>query len=218
MIRHLMVANRGEIALRILRCATDLGLRTLAVASADDVTALHLRNTDRAHALPGSGPAAYPDSAALLEAARQAGCYAVHPGYGFLSESAEFARACAAAGLRFVGPTPEQLAALGDKAQARALAQRCEVPVLRGTPGAVTRDEAHAFLEALGRPIMIKALVGGGGRGIRLVRDAAALDEAYARCQSEALRAFGDGRVYLKQALTLARHIEVQVVGDGQGV
>ena len=217
MIRHLLVANRGEIALRILRCATDLGVRTLAVASADDATALHLRHADATHALPGSGPAAYLDSAALLAAARQAGCDAVHPGYGFLSESADFARACAAAGLRFVGPTPEQLVLLGDKAQARALAQRCGVPVLPGTSAAVTRDEAHAFLQALGQPVMIKALAGGGGRGIRLVRDAAALDEAYTRCQSEALRSFGDGRVYVEQALGRARHIEIQVLGDGQG-
>ena len=217
MIQHLLVANRGEIALRILRSATDLGMRTLAVASADDAAALHLRHADQAVALPGSGPAAYLDSVALLHAARQAGCDAVHPGYGFLSESAEFARACAAVGLRFVGPTPEQLASLGDKAQARALAQRSGVPVLSGTAGAVTRDEARAFLDALGRPIMVKALAGGGGRGIRLVRSADMLDEAYARCQSEALRAFGDGRVYVEQALTQSRHIEVQILGDGQG-
>lgn len=217
MIRHLLIANRGEIALRILRSATDLGLKTLAVASTDDAGALHLRHADAAHALPGSGPAAYLDSAALLQAAQQAGCDAVHPGYGFLSESAEFAQACADAGLRFVGPTPKQLAALGDKAQARTLAQQCGVPVLSGTPGAVTREEAHTFLQALGQPIMIKALAGGGGRGIRLVRSAETLDDAYARCQSEALRAFGDGRVYVEQALPRARHIEVQILGDGFG-
>ena len=217
MIRHLLVANRGEIALRILRTAADMGVRTLAVASADDSDSLHLRHAHQTHALAGHGPAAYLDGEQLVQAARQAGCDAVHPGYGFLSENADFARACAAAGLCFVGPAPEQLAVLGDKAQARALAQRCGVPVLRGTPGAITRDEARSFMAALGQPVMLKALAGGGGRGIRLVRETGALDEAYARCQSEALRAFGDDRVYAEQAFTDARHIEVQVLGDGQG-
>jgi acetyl/propionyl-CoA carboxylase alpha subunit/acetyl-CoA carboxylase carboxyltransferase component len=216
-IRNLLVANRGEIAVRVMRTAAEMGIATVAVASVDDQHSLHMARADSARILRGRGPPAYLDIEQIVAAAVDAGCDAIHPGYGFLSESAAFARACAKAGIAFVGPLPEHLELLGDKAQARALAIRCDVPVLAGTTSAVSLDEARAFMRSLGRPVMLKALSGGGGRGIRLVSSEQDLEGAYERCQSEALRSFGDGRVYVEQALMKARHIEVQILGDGSG-
>src|SRR5437763_14830180 len=163
-LARLLIANRGEIAIRIARAAADLGIQTVGVFAEDDATSLHRRHVDAARALRGSGPRAYLDVEQLLAAARDTGCDGVHPGYGFLSEQAEFARRCAEAGLVFVGPRPETLTLLGDKAAARALAERCGVPVLRGTSGPTSLEEARAFLAALGNggAGMGKALVGGG--------------------------------------------------------
>ena len=217
MIRQLLIANRGEIAVRVIRSAAEMGIRTVAVAPPDDAGSLHMRRADRSVVLKGQGPAAYLDAAQMLAHAAESGCDAIHPGYGFLSENAGFARACAKAGIVFVGPTPAQLDALGDKSAARALALRCDVPVLAGTASSVTLEQARDFMAALGGPVMVKALSGGGGRGIRLVSAPPELDAAYQRCQSEALRSFGDDRVYAEQALLHARHIEVQIVGDGTG-
>jgi acetyl/propionyl-CoA carboxylase alpha subunit/acetyl-CoA carboxylase carboxyltransferase component len=218
-LTRLLVANRGEIAVRILRAAAELGIETVAVYSEDDAESLHTRRADQAIALQGTGAAAYLDIAQIVSVAQTAGCDAIHPGYGFLSENAAFARACAAARLTFVGPSPETLALFGDKAQARALAERLGVPLLAGTSEATGLEEAHAFLDSLGEggAIMVKAIGGGGGRGIRAVRTPAELDAAYARCQSEAKSAFGNGDLYVERLLTNARHIEVQVVGDGSG-
>ena len=217
MIERLLVANRGEIAVRVIRTAAEMGIRTVAIAPPDDRLGLHMRQADDARTLSGQGASAYLDAEQIIRVARETGCGAIHPGYGFLSENAAFARACAKAGIRFVGPTPEQLYFLGNKAEARALAVRCDVPVLAGTTSAVSLAQARDFMCALGQPVMVKALSGGGGRGIRLVTSPDELDAAYQRCQSEALRSFGDERVYVEQALTKARHIEVQVVGDGSG-
>src|SRR5947207_2604883 len=144
---RLLIANRGEIAIRIARTAADLGIETVGVFAGDDATSLHRRHVDTAHALRGSGPRAYLDVEQLIAVARDTACDAVHPGYGFLSEQAAFARRCAEAGIVFVGPRPETLALLGDKAAARALAKRCRVPVPRGTKTAVNLDEARAFLD-----------------------------------------------------------------------
>ena len=213
-----LVANRGEIALRVIRAAADLGVRSVVVHSEDDADALPVRRADLAVALRGRGPAAYLDVEQVLDAALSSGCSAVHPGYGFLSEQAAFAEACAEQGLTFVGPPPAALAALGDKAEARAIATRCGVPVLQGTPDATSVDEALAFFDSLGGgAAMIKAIAGGGGRGMRVVSDRGDLPEAFARCESEARAAFGDGRLYIEQHVSGVRHVEVQVLGDHTG-
>ncbi len=213
-----LVANRGEIAVRVIRAAADLGVRSVVAHSEDDANTLAVRRADVSVALRGRGPAAYLDAEQILDAAVSTGCTAVHPGYGFLSEQASFAAACADRGLVFVGPLPAALASLGDKAHARAIAARCDVPTLRGTEHSTTLDEALAFFDALqGEPMMIKAIAGGGGRGMRVVRDPGSVADAFARCESEALAAFGDGRVYVEQLAEQVRHIEVQVLGDDHG-
>ncbi|UTP40270.1 carbamoyl-phosphate synthase large subunit [Phenylobacterium sp. LH3H17] len=219
-MKKLLIANRGEIAVRIARTAAEMGIATAAVYSQDDAASLHTRKTDEALALNGSGPAAYLDGAQILAAAQAAGCDAIHPGYGFLSENAAFARACAEAGVIFVGPSPETLELFGDKGAARALATRCDVPILPGTSGGTTLVEAQDFLAGLGEggAVMVKAVSGGGGRGMRPARSAAELGEAFERCASEAQAAFGDGSLYVEAFMARARHIEVQIVGDGQVV
>jgi acetyl/propionyl-CoA carboxylase alpha subunit/acetyl-CoA carboxylase carboxyltransferase component len=218
MIKRLLVANRGEIAVRILRAAADLGIATVAIYSPDDADALHTRKADTAVALAGSGAAAYLDGAQIVAVALAQGCDALHPGYGFLSEQAAFAQQCEDAGIAFVGPRPATLAVLGEKTAARAMAEQCAIPVLRGAPGAVTVDEARAFFAALdGGPMLIKAIAGGGGRGMRVVTAEKEIARAYTRCQSEALRAFGNGALYVEQYMPSARHVEVQIIGDGAG-
>ena len=218
-LTKLLVANRGEIAVRVMRAAADLGISTVAVYPADDNGSLHARRGDEAVQLPGRGAAAYLDINSIVAAARQTGCDSVHPGYGFLAENAQFAAACEAAGLVFVGPTVEALALFGDKVTARKLAQRCGVPVLRGTTGPTDDASAEAFVRSLGTgaAVMVKALAGGGGRGMRVVTDPTDLADALTRCRSEALGAFGNGDVYVEELLNDARHIEVQLIGDGHG-
>lgn len=219
MHRKLLVANRGEIAIRIARAAGELGIRTLAVFSEDDARSLHVSSADAAWALKGSGPSAYLDIAQLVSVALEHGCDAVHPGYGFLSESASFALRCVEAGITFVGPRPETLALLGDKTRARALAREVSVPVLAGTEGATTLAQSYAFFDALpeGEAMLIKAAFGGGGRGMRIVRKRAELADAHARCASEAGAAFGNDAVYCERLIERARHLEVQVLGDSAG-
>ena len=217
--KKLLIANRGEIAIRIARAAGESGLATVAIYPADDAASLHLRATDVAHEIPGRGARAYLDIEAVIGAAKATGCDALHPGYGFLSENAALARRCAEEGVVFVGPSPEALDLFGDKSKAKALAKKCGVPIIQGTGGATTLDEAKAFFASLGPggAVMIKAIAGGGGRGMRVVEDAASLDEAYARCQSEAKAAFGSGDVYVERLIRKARHIEVQIIGDRHG-
>ncbi len=219
MVTRVLIANRGEVAIRIARACAELGLEAVAVYAEDDRAALHVVKADRAVALPGRGVSAYLDAAALVAAAREAGCDAVHPGYGFLSENAAFARACIDAGLTFVGPAPQALELFGDKVRALALAASCDVPIAAGSAGAVTLDDGRDFLDRLGPggAVMIKAVAGGGGRGMRVVRDAAQLDEAWRRCASEARAAFGLGDLYVEELIGRARHIEIQVAGDGSG-
>ncbi|MGW3773393.1 carboxyl transferase domain-containing protein [Actinomadura verrucosospora] len=212
----ILVANRGEIALRIVRAASELGLRTVAVHTRDDAASPHTRRADETRALPGDGAAGYLDAGALVAAAKDAGAAAVHPGYGFLSENAGFAAGCAAAGLAFVGPRPELLELFGDKARSRALAREAGVPVTPGTPGATSLAGAEAFAREHGT-VVIKALAGGGGRGMRVVTGPAAVADAYERCRSEALASFGGGELYAEKYVPRARHIEVQVAGDGSG-
>ena len=218
-LKKLLVANRGEIAVRIARGAAELGIETVAVYSSDDAASLHTRSADEAHDLGLEGPQAYLDIQRIVAAAKATGCDAVHPGYGFLSENAKFAEACAAAGLRSVGPRPDVLALFGDKVRARALAESASVPVLRGSGEPVALEQAQAFFASLahGEAMMLKAVAGGGGRGTRAVESADQVEPAFKRCQSEALAAFGNGDVYAEQLVRRARHIEVQVVGDGSG-
>ena len=220
MFKKLLIANRGEIAIRIARTAAELDIYTVAIYSPDDAACLHARACDEALALQGSGPAAYLDGPQILRLALESGCDALHPGYGFLSENAAFSRLCNNAGVAFVGPTPEALGLLGDKAQARALAKRIGAPVLPGSSGAATIEEAERFLAGLGAgaAVMLKALAGGGGRGMREVHTLADLPAAYERCRSEAQQAFGNGDLYVEQLLPRARHVEVQIIGDGAEV
>lgn len=213
----LLIANRGEVALRIMRTARLRGIRTVAVHSDDESRAPHARRADFAVALLESGPAAYLNIDEICKAALHSGASIVHPGYGFLSESPEFARACADLGLRFVGPEPETLRILGDKSATRRLADAWNVPVLAATDGPTTPADARIFADSLNRgSVIVKALAGGGGRGMRIVEDSGDLDRAMERCRSEALRSFGLADVYVEAYLPRARHIEVQVVGDGR--
>jgi len=216
-IRRMLIANRGEIAIRIARSAAELGIHTVAIHSLDDARALHVHKADEAIALAAEGPAAYLDAEAIVEAARSSGCDAIHPGYGFLSERATFAQHCTDADLVFVGPHARTLALFGDKAAARSHALRCGVPVLSGTEQPATPADARALLERLGNggALMLKAVSGGGGRGMRVVRSAAEIDDAWARCASEARASFGDDALYVEQLMPRARHVEVQVAGDG---
>ncbi len=218
-VQSLLVANRGEIAIRVIRAAGELGIRTVAVFSEDDAQNLHTRKADLARPLDGRGVPAYLDIEQLLAVAREAGCDAVHPGYGFLAERADFARRCEEAGLTFVGPRPETLALFGAKVEARALAEEHGVAVVPGVSAAVSVDEAREFFAGLpaGAGMLIKAVGGGGGRGMRMVADSAEIDDAYERCRSEAEQAFGDPQLYVERLVPRARHIEVQIAGDDQG-
>lgn len=216
MVRKVLIANRAEIAIRIARTAADLGIATVGVHTPDDATSLHVRMVDEVVALRGSGTAGYLDVDDVVQAAATTGCDAVHPGYGFLAEHAGFARACAAAGLTFVGPSPEVLDLFGDKVRARELAESLGIPLLRSS----TVEGAAALLTSLGvgGAVMVKAVAGGGGRGMRPVASAAELDAAFERCASEATAAFGNGDLYVEELMPRARHVEVQIVGDGSSV
>jgi acetyl-CoA carboxylase carboxyltransferase component/acetyl/propionyl-CoA carboxylase alpha subunit len=209
-MRRLLIANRGEVAVRIARSAAELGIETVAVHSADDAGAPSLRAADAVAALPGSGTAAYLDVAAIVATARAQGCDAIHPGWGFLSESAALAEACTSAAITFVGAPAALLELFGDKARARALAQDCDVPVAEG---AASLAAAHRLLA--GGAVMVKAVSGGGGRGMRPAADAPALDAAWRDCAAEALAAFGNDALYAERLIERAQHIEVQIIGDG---
>lgn len=220
MFSRVLIANRGEIAIRIARAAADLGIQTVAIAPKDDAASLHLRAADQTVELPGTGARAYLDIAAVVDAAKSANCDAVHPGYGFLSENAAFAKACAEAGLAFIGPAPEVLDTFGDKGKARTLAEAVGVPIVTGTGGASDLEHIKAFFAGLpkGAAMMIKAIAGGGGRGMRVVRQGNDIDAAFAACQREAQAAFGNNAVYAERLIEHARHIEVQIAGDGRHV
>jgi acetyl-CoA carboxylase biotin carboxylase subunit len=216
-LKRVLVANRGEIAMRVIRAATELGLDTVAVYSEADRDAGHVRLATEAVEI-GPAPAArsYLDGDAIVNAAVASGCDAIHPGYGFLSENAAFASRCAAAGLRFVGPRPEAISLMGDKAAARETAASVGVPVVPGTPGGIGTDsEASEAAARIGFPLLIKASAGGGGRGIRIVDHPNALAGAITAARNEARAAFGDETLYLERYITSARHVEVQVFGDG---
>ena len=215
-----LIANRGEIAIRLARALAEMNITSVAVYAEDDAESLHVRRADSAIALTGQGAAAYLDMEQLISAAKAQGCDGIHPGYGFLSENAEFARRCQAAGITFIGPAPEVLETFGDKASARRLALQKGVPLVQGTNEPTSLEQAREFMQSLGEgaAVMLKALAGGGGRGMRAVRHLDELDEAFARCSSEAKSAFGNESLYIERLITRARHIEVQVIGDGDEV
>ncbi|WP_037049123.1 biotin carboxylase N-terminal domain-containing protein [Pseudonocardia halophobica] len=216
-IQKLLVANRGEIAARVIRTAHALGIATVAVYSDPDADAPFVRLADEAVRLPGaSSSETYLRGDLVIEAARATGADAVHPGYGFLSENAGFARDCAAAGLTFVGPSPEAIASMGSKLEAKALMDKAGVPVL---PGATVDElsDLSAIAADIGFPVLVKAAFGGGGRGMRVVHDPAELADAVAGARREAASAFGDGTVFLERFVVDPRHVEVQIVGDTHG-
>jgi acetyl-CoA carboxylase biotin carboxylase subunit len=216
----LLVANRGEIAVRVIRAAHELGLKTVAVFSDADAGSLAVQMANTAAYIgPSAAAKSYLNIEALMNAARSSGAGAVHPGYGFLSENAAFAEAVEAAGMVFVGPTPDAIRTMGDKAAAREAAMRAGVPTVPGSAGVVgSIEEAVSVARGIGYPVMIKASAGGGGRGIRIAHDEAQLHQQMATAQAEAKAAFGSGAVYLERFIRRARHIEVQVLGDGRDV
>ncbi|MFE9383060.1 acetyl/propionyl/methylcrotonyl-CoA carboxylase subunit alpha [Streptomyces sp. NPDC007025] len=214
-----LVANRGEIAIRVMRTCRELGIRTVAVHSTADRDSSHVHAADAAVQIgPGAPRKSYLSAPAVVEAALRTGADAVHPGYGFLSEDPDFAEICAENGLTFIGPRPEVLARLGDKAVARSLMTDAGLPVLPGSPGTVdSAAEASDLASRIGYPLIIKAAAGGGGRGMTVVRHASDLLPAYRQTRATAQAVFGDNRVYMERYCDSARHIEVQVLADGHG-
>ena len=213
----LLAANRSEIAVRIFRSATELGYRTVAVYANEDRFGVHRFKADEAYLVgKGHGPvAAYLDIPSIIDLAKAKGVDLIHPGYGFLSENADFARACEENGLKFVGPSADLLGRMGDKIEARKIAEKAKVPTLPGTQDPISdRKEAVKTAKKIGFPLIIKAAFGGGGRGMRVVHSEAALLNAVFVTQSEASAAFGDGTVYLEKFLEKPRHVEIQVLAD----
>ncbi|MGH7630744.1 MAG: acetyl-CoA carboxylase biotin carboxylase subunit [Gemmatimonadales bacterium] len=219
MVRKVLVANRGEIALRVIRACRELGLETVAVYSEADRESLHVRFADDDVCIgPPPGRASYLKIPALIAAAEITGADAIHPGYGFLAENAEFADTCRASNITFIGPTGEQIRQMGDKATARRLAGEAGVPTVPGSPGTIDDpDEALGFAEGIGFPVIIKATAGGGGKGMRIAHDAEQFTQLFGLAQNEALAAFGNGAVYVEKYLEHPRHVEIQVLGDSHG-
>ena len=220
MFNKVLIANRGEIAVRVIRACRELGLQTVAVYSDVDRQALHVRYADEAYRL---GPAPSRDSYLrgdkIIDIARQCGAGAIHPGYGFLAERADFAEACREAGLVFIGPNPSSIAAMGDKAVARATVSRAGVQVVPGTEGegSLRDEELLAVAPSIGFPLLVKATAGGGGKGMREVNRLEDMSSLLNAARREAEASFGDGNVYLEKLVEGARHIEIQILADGQG-
>jgi acetyl-CoA carboxylase, biotin carboxylase subunit len=215
---RVLVANRGEIAVRVIRALHELGIEAVAIYSTADADALHVHLADRAVCvgppLPGQS---YLNIPSVVAAGETTGCQAVHPGYGFLAEQPEFVRACTDNDLTFIGPTAEVMARMGDKVQAKIAMKEAGVPLVPGTESATTLAQARELAPAIGFPLLLKAAAGGGGRGMRLVSSPDELDGAFATASAEADAAFGDGSLYVEKALVPARHVEIQVLADGQG-
>jgi len=219
LIRKVLIANRGEIALRIIRACKELGIQTVAVYSEADAESLPVRFADEAVCIgPGPSHESYMNIPRLIAAAEVTNADAIHPGYGFLAESARFAEICESCDIIFIGPTPESIARMGDKAFAKKTMREAGVPVIPGSEGTL-RDAKHAreVAEQVGYPVILKAAAGGGGRGMRIVRDRRELEQAFLTASSEAQAAFGNPDLYLEKYFDRPRHIEIQVLGDGQG-
>jgi acetyl-CoA carboxylase, biotin carboxylase subunit len=219
MFEKILIANRGEIALRVLRACKELGIATVAVHSTADAEAMHVKLADESVCI-GPPPArdSYLNIPSLLAACEITGAEAVHPGYGFLSENARFAEILRDHGVAFIGPSPQHIRIMGDKIEAKRTAKRLGIPCVPGSEGAITEDaEAHRVAREIGFPVLVKAAAGGGGRGMKVAMDEASLSNALSTARSEAKAAFGDDAVYLEKYLAQPRHIEIQVLGDGQG-
>jgi acetyl-CoA carboxylase biotin carboxylase subunit len=219
MFAKILIANRGEIALRVLRTCREMGIRTVVAHSQADADSWPVRLADESVCIgPAPATQSYLNIPSLISAAEITDAEAIHPGYGFLAENATFAEICRACSIRFIGPSPEVIRLLGDKVKAREVARKADVPLLPGS-GSAVRDlgEARAVAQELGYPVLLKAALGGGGRGMRVVRTAEDLPVAIQTCQAEAAAAFGSSEVYLERYLERARHVEVQVLGDGHG-
>jgi acetyl-CoA carboxylase biotin carboxylase subunit len=218
MIAKVLIANRGEIALRVIRACHELGLQTVAVHSTADADALHVRFADQSVCIgPPPATASYLNIPSLISAAEVSGADAVHPGYGFLAENAEFAEVCERSGLRFIGPRAELMRKMGDKVEARRLMSDAGVPVLPGTSVLRTEREVLAAAESIGFPLILKAAAGGGGRGMKIVEELDTLVNAWTTARSEAKAAFNNPSVYLERYIGRPRHIEIQVLADGKG-
>ncbi len=218
MFRRVLIANRGEVAVRIVRACRELGVEAVAVYSTADRDSLHVELADQAvHIGPPAAAQSYLNVPSLVAAATTTGCEAVHPGWGFLAENAAFAAACEDNDLAFVGPRPESIEVMGDKIRAKEAAASAGVPLVPGSDGSATLEQARALAGEIGFPLLLKAAAGGGGRGMRLVADADELESAYRTASAEALAAFSDGSLYVERAIVDARHVEIQVLGDGQG-
>ena len=219
MFKKVLIANRGEIALRVIRACRELGIQTVAVYSEADRDSLHVRFADDDVCIgPPAGRESYLRIPRIIAAAEITGADAIHPGYGFLAENAEFSETCTASGITFIGPSAHQIRVMGDKASARKAMAECGVPIVPGTPGPVEDvDEALAFAESIGFPVIIKASAGGGGKGMRVATDADDFARSFNLARSEALSAFGNGDVYVEKYLLKPRHVEFQIIGDTHG-
>ncbi len=219
MFKKVLIANRGEIALRVIRACRELGIQTVAVYSEADRDSLHVRFADDDVCIgPAAGRDSYLKIPRIIAAAEITGADAIHPGYGFLAENAEFSEICTASGITFIGPTAHQIRVMGDKSSARKAMAECGVPIVPGTPGPVEDvDEALAFAESIGFPVIIKASAGGGGKGMRVAKDADDFARSFGLARSEALSAFGNGDVYVEKYLLSPRHVEFQILGDTHG-
>jgi acetyl-CoA carboxylase, biotin carboxylase subunit len=218
MFSRVLVANRGEIAVRVIRALHELGVEAVAIYSTADSDALHVRMADHAVCVgPPSATESYLRIPSVIAAAETTGCEAVHPGYGFLAENPSFAEACVDNDLVFVGPPAEVMALMGDKISAKQAMRAAEVPTVPGTEGATSLEDVRGVAAEIGFPLLLKATAGGGGKGMRLVSDAADLEDAYRTASSEAEAAFGDGTMYIEKALVPARHVEIQVLCDTHG-
>ena len=219
MFKKVLIANRGEIAVRLIRACHEMGISAVAVYSDVDRASLHVRKADEAYPIgPAAASESYLNIAKILDVARRSGAQAIHPGYGFLSENAKFARACADAGVKFIGPTAAAMDAMGSKTRARLAMERAGVPFVPGTArGLESLAQAEEVAARIGYPVMLKAAAGGGGKGMRLVHSVQELQSAFDSARSEAERAFGDNEVYLEKAIINPRHIEIQVLADEHG-
>lgn len=218
MFKKILVANRGEIAVRIVRACKEMNIAAVAIYSEADQFALHVKRASYSHCLSKKPLEAYLNGQRIIECAKASGCEAIHPGYGFLSENAEFAAACERAGIIFIGPSSSVIATMGSKVAARDAMCRAGIPTIPGSDGNLdSTDEALACAKILGYPVMLKATFGGGGRGIRLCHDANQIRQQFARVQSEAEKSFGDAHVYMEKFIVNPRHIEVQILGDHFG-
>jgi acetyl-CoA carboxylase, biotin carboxylase subunit len=218
MFRRVLIANRGEVAVRIVRACHELGVEAVAVYSTADQGSLPVQLADQAvHVGPPAAAQSYLNIPSLVAAATTTGCDAVHPGWGFLAENATFAAACEDNDLAFVGPRPESIEVMGDKIRAKEAAAAADVPLVPGSDGAATLEQARSLADEVGFPLLLKAAAGGGGRGMRLVAGAEELEPAYRTASAEAQAAFSDGSLYVERAIVGARHVEIQVLGDGEG-